>query len=93
MNTININGQPYEVHEEVAEQFSKFIRKANDKENKILELQILITEIQNLSGEVSFFVENLDIDTIGRNKAFNITLDIGSKIRDLDLPEFYFNNQ
>jgi hypothetical protein len=39
MATVNINSQPYEVDEEVAEQFSKFIRKANDNRLKIAELE------------------------------------------------------
>lgn len=91
MEVININSQSYLVDEEVAEQFSKFIRKANKMKNEIIELQMAITEIQDLSSEVSFFIENLDIDIKGRNKAFNITLDIGNKIRDLDLPEFSFS--
>ena len=36
---IGINGQNYDVPEEVAEQFSKFIRKANDSRLKIAELE------------------------------------------------------
>lgn len=35
METVNINGQSYEVHEEVAEQFSKFIRRLKDKDELI----------------------------------------------------------
>lgn len=33
MATINVNGQSYEVHEEVAEQFSKYMRKSKTIEN------------------------------------------------------------
>lgn len=35
MTTVDINGQCYDVHEEVAEQFSKFIRRANSKDKEI----------------------------------------------------------
>lgn len=35
MATVNINSQSYEVHEEVAEQFSKFIRRAKSKDREI----------------------------------------------------------
>ena len=35
MDTVNINGQPYEVHEEVAEQFSKFIRRSKAQDEQI----------------------------------------------------------
>jgi hypothetical protein len=38
---IDINGQSYEVHEEVAEQFSKFIRRANVQKERIAELEKL----------------------------------------------------
>ena len=36
---IEINGNEFEVHEEVAEQFSKFIRKANANRLEIDELK------------------------------------------------------
>lgn len=42
METVNINGQSYEVHEEVAEQFSKFIRRAKVSKAKIKELEKLM---------------------------------------------------
>jgi 5-methylcytosine-specific restriction endonuclease McrBC GTP-binding regulatory subunit McrB len=32
---VNINGQEYEVHEEVAEQFSKYIRRSKDQQEEI----------------------------------------------------------
>jgi copper oxidase (laccase) domain-containing protein len=39
MAKVNINSQSYEVHEEVAEQFSKFIRKSNDSRLEIAALK------------------------------------------------------
>jgi hypothetical protein len=57
-------------------------------EQELMQTQRVVTEIQNLSTEVSCFVENLDFDIEGRNSAFSTSLEIGSKIRDLDLPEF-----
>ncbi|MGK0269477.1 MAG: hypothetical protein ACI88H_000108 [Cocleimonas sp.] len=51
---------------------------------------MVVTEIQELPSSVSCFVENLDFDIRGRHEAFNASLEIGSKIRDLDLPEFTF---
>ena len=59
-------------------------------EQELLNTQIVLTEIQDLSSNVSCFVENLDFEIKGRHEAFNTSLEIGSKIRDLDLPEFTF---
>lgn len=39
MSTVEINNQNFEVHEEVAEQFSKYIRRSKDKDAKIADLQ------------------------------------------------------
>lgn len=54
METIYINSQSYEVHEEVAEQFSKFIRRANDSKQRIKALEESLDEIS------CFLVENTD---------------------------------
>lgn len=42
MATVNINNQNYEVDEEVAEQFSKFIRREKAKQVKVAELEVQI---------------------------------------------------
>lgn len=65
-------------------------RKIEELEQQLIQTQIVVTEIQELSSSVSCFVENLDFETDGRHTAFNASLEIGSKIRDLDLPEFTF---
>tara|TARA_R110002012_G_scaffold260756_1_gene442487 strand:- start:1436 stop:1717 length:282 start_codon:yes stop_codon:yes gene_type:complete len=59
-------------------------------EQELIQTQMVVTEIQDLSSNVSCFVENLDFETRGRHEAFNTSLEIGSKIRDLNLPEFTF---
>lgn len=64
--------------------------RIKELEQELVQTQIVLTEVQGLSSDVSCFVENLDFDTNGRHKAFNTSLEIGSKIRDLDLPEFTF---
>ena len=64
--------------------------RIKELEQELVNTQIVVTEIQDLSSSVSCFVENLDFETDGRHKAFNTTLEIGSKIRNLDLPEFTF---
>lgn len=60
-------------------------------EQELIQTQITLTEIQDLSSDVSCFIENLnECNMMERAKAFNKTLEIGSKIRDLNLPEFTF---
>ncbi|MFQ3190403.1 MAG: hypothetical protein ACI936_001535 [Paraglaciecola sp.] len=62
--------------------------RIEELKQELMQTQRVVTEIQNLSSEVSCFVENLHIGIVGRNSAFNTSLEIGSKIRNLDLPEF-----
>lgn len=58
-------------------------------EQELINTQMVVSEIQDILGEVSAFVENLDyVSVAGRDKAFERCLEIGNKIRDLDLPEF-----
>ena len=58
-------------------------------EQELVNTQIVATEIQDLMSGVSEFIENLDcVPHIDEIKAFNACLEIGNKIRDLDLPEF-----
>jgi hypothetical protein len=64
--------------------------RIKELEQERLQTQLAVTEIQNLLSEVSCFVENLHVGVAGRNTAFNASLEIGSKIRDLNLPEFTF---
>lgn len=46
MAKVNINGQSYEVHEEVAEQFSKHIRRLNVKDKLIAGMAVAINQLQ-----------------------------------------------
>jgi len=62
--------------------------KIKELEQELIQTQMAVTEIQDLSSSVSCFVENLDFEIKGRHEAFNTSLEIGSKISDLDLPEF-----
>lgn len=65
------------------------LRTISKLENELIQTQIVVTEIQDLSSNVSCFVENLnECNLMQRAKALNACLEIGSKIRDLDLPEF-----
>lgn len=60
---------------------------------EILNLQLVLDEIQNSLGDISGFVENLDVDIAGRDKAFQQCLEAGNKIRNLDLPEFIYKQR
>lgn len=62
--------------------------KIKELEQELFNTQMVVTEIQDLSSSVSCFVENLNFEIKGRHEAFNTSLEIGSKIRDLNLPEF-----
>lgn len=65
--------------------------RIKELEQELVQTQIVATGIQDLMSGVSEFVENLDCVThIDESKAFNACLEIGNKIRDLDLPEFTF---
>tara|TARA_R110000744_G_scaffold73443_1_gene146984 strand:- start:1598 stop:2053 length:456 start_codon:yes stop_codon:yes gene_type:complete len=55
---------------------------------ELIHTQIVLARIQDLSGEIGGFVENLDFDTTGRDAALSTSLEIGNRIRDLNLPEF-----
>ena len=54
MTTVNINNQSYEVDEEVAEQFSKFIRKANESKERILQLEDLANTVAHVSVDFGY---------------------------------------
>jgi len=47
MAKVNINSQSYEVDEEVAEQFSKFIRRAKSKDEQIKKLEQALSWAKN----------------------------------------------
>ena len=50
---------------------------------------LTLSEIQDSMSDVSCFIENLnEVNLTERAKNFNTCLEIGNKIRDLDLPEF-----
>lgn len=61
----------------------------DETQQELLHTQHELSQIQDLLGHVSFFIENLDEgNLIERDKAFNVCLEIGNKIRNLNLPEF-----
>jgi hypothetical protein len=61
MATVNINNLPYEVDEEVAEQFSKFIRRANAKDEQIKALEAEVKTLRNsLSTEIIHHCDELE---------------------------------
>ena len=64
--------------------------RIKELEQELIQTQIVVTKIQDLNNEVSEFVENLDYTTLNvdESKALNGCLEIGSKIRNLELPEF-----
>lgn len=53
MATVNINNQGYKVHEEVAEQFSKFIRRAKKKDKEIEALKAALEPFAKFACDVS----------------------------------------
>ena len=68
--------------------------RIKELESELANTQLVVTEIQDLSSEVSCFIENLDcVPYIDEAKALNTCLVIGSKIRDLDLPEFILSKE
>ena len=63
----------------------------NELEQELIRTQMVVTEIQDLSSNVSCYVENLNqCNLMHKAKAMNDCLEIGSKIRDLDVPEFTY---
>jgi copper oxidase (laccase) domain-containing protein len=56
MAQVNINSQSYEVDEEVAEQFGKFIRKAKVSNSNNRELVIENNKLNNKLSEILFFI-------------------------------------
>ena len=65
--------------------------RIKELEQELVNTQIVVTEIQDLNSGVSEFVENLDcVPDIDELKALNACLEIGNKIRDLNLPELTY---
>lgn len=62
--------------------------RMKELEQDLFYIQMVVSEIQELSGSVSCFVENLPVETSGYNEALNALLEIGNKVQDLGLPEF-----
>ena len=59
MTAVNINGQSYEVHEEVADQFSKFIRISKAKDADILaglkREEVMLVTIDDLNRQLKLY--------------------------------------
>ena len=76
--------------EETEKAFLKIQQHVKELESDLIQTQMVVTEIQELSSKVSCFVENLnECDLMQQSKALNDSLEISSKIQDLHLPEFY----
>tara|TARA_R110002049_G_scaffold101556_10_gene246495 strand:- start:4279 stop:4620 length:342 start_codon:yes stop_codon:yes gene_type:complete len=89
MEDEEIAAKHFKEYENNLEQVDAFMEnKIKQLESELINLQLIVTEIQESLGDVSCFVENLDHDIKGRHETFNTVLEIGNKIRDLDLPEF-----
>ena len=61
MAKVNINGQSYKVDVEVVEQFSKFILRANAKDDRIEELEAEVKALRkSLSSELIHHCDELE---------------------------------